>query len=257
MELNTMPWNPDQYHKFQSERSAPFFDLLKLVYIRPNLHVVDLGCGTGELTRQLAENLPNSSVLGLDSSLEMLEKAEQFASANLRFEYGNQTELSGTWDVIFSNAALQWSENHQELIPALFSKLKKEGQLAVQVPSNHFHISHQLIRETAKEEPFQSALQGFSRQSPVLSIEEYTEILFQCGGQQINVFEKVYPHVLENADAILEWIMGTALVPYLEKLGEHEEAFIAVIREKLRKAIPGSPVLYPFKRTFLSAIKPN
>ena len=252
-----MPWNPDQYHKFQAERSAPFFDLLKLVHIRPNLQVVDLGCGTGELTKQLADTLPNSSVLGLDSSHEMLEKAKQYASPNLRFEYGDQTELSSAWDVIFSNAALQWSENHQDLIPALFGKLKNGGQLAVQVPSNHLHISHQLIRDTAKKEPFRSALQGYNRQSPVLSIEEYTEVLFKCGGQHITVFEKVYPHILEDADAVLEWIMGTALVPYLERLGEDKESFIETIRKKLRKALPGSPVLYPFKRIFISAINTN
>lgn len=239
-----MPWNPDQYHKFQAERSAPFFDLLKLVHIRPNLQIVDLGCGTGELTKQLADTLPNSSVLGLNSSHEMLEKAKQYASPNLRFEYGDQTELSSAWDVIFSNAALQWSENHQDLIPALFGRLRNRGQLAVQVPSNHLHISHQLIRDTAKKEPFRSALQGYNRQSPVLSIEAYTEILFRCGGQHIVIFEKVYPHILEDADAVLEWIMGTALVPYLERLGEYKEPFIETIREKVKKHSPGRARFY-------------
>ncbi len=252
-----MPWNPIQYHKFQAERSAPFFDLLKLVHIRPNLHVVDLGCGTGELTAQLSNALPNSTTTGIDSSMEMLEKAKQHASPKLHFKHGNQTKLSNTWDLIFSNAALQWSENHKELIPELFGKLKPGGQLAVQVPSNHHHISHQLIRETAKEEPFYSVLQGFNRHSPVLSIEDYTEILYQCGAQQIIVFEKVYPHILEDAEAVLEWIMGTALVPYLEKLGDHKESFIQVIRKKLETALPGSPVLYPFRRIFLSATREN
>lgn len=251
-----MPWNPDQYHKFQSERSAPFFDLLKLVKVRPNLQAVDLGCGTGELTKQLADSLPKSKVVGLDSSAEMLEKAKQYASINLRFEQGNQTELTSSWDLIFSNAALQWSENHEELIPFLFDKLNSNGQMAIQVPSNHEHISHQLIRETAKVEPFKTELNGFIRYAPVLSIESYAEILFKCGGTEILVFEKVYPHALENSDAIIEWIKGTALVPYLERLGNQKEAFLESIRQKLRIALPESPTFYPFKRTFLSAIKP-
>jgi trans-aconitate 2-methyltransferase len=252
-----MPWDPEQYHKFQSERAAPFFDLLKLVQVRPNMQVVDLGCGTGELTLELADALPNSNVFGFDLSLEMLEKAKQYAGPNLHFEHGNLTELNGTWDLIFSNAALQWSENHEELIPALFGKLRSGGQLAIQIPSNHDHTSHQLIRETAKEEPFRSAMLGFSRDLTVLTTEEYTEILFKCGAEDINVFEKVYPHVLENSDAILEWIKGTALVPYLERLGEHQEAFTEAIGQKLADALPGSPVLYPFKRTFLSAFHPS
>lgn len=250
-----MPWNPDQYHKFQSERSAPFFDLLKFVKVRSNLKVVDLGCGTGELTQQLADSLPESKVVGLDTSAEMLEKAKQYESENLRFEQGNQTELTGSWDLIFSNAALQWSENHAELIPFLFEKLNQNGQMAIQVPSNHEHISHQLIRETAKVEPFKTELNGFIRYAPVLSIENYAEILFKCGGTEILVFEKVYPHVLENSDAIVEWIKGTALVPYLERLGNQKEAFMEKIREQLRVTMPESPTFYPFKRTFLSAIK--
>ncbi|HEX5808123.1 MAG TPA: methyltransferase domain-containing protein, partial [Anaerolineales bacterium] len=106
-----MAWEPKQYHKFQAERSAPFFDLLALVEIRPNLKVVDLGCGTGELTRQLADALPDSDVTGIDSSAQMLEKASPLSSPNLHFEQGDQAQLTGEWDLIFSNAALHWTEN--------------------------------------------------------------------------------------------------------------------------------------------------
>src|SRR5512144_366391 len=102
-----MPWDPKQYHKFQAQRSAPFFDLLALVEKRPHLKVVDLGCGTGELTRQLADVLPDSDATGLDSSAQMLEKAAAYAGHNLRFEQGDQAQLIGEWDLIFSNAALQ------------------------------------------------------------------------------------------------------------------------------------------------------
>src|SRR5512141_3198102 len=149
-----MPWNPNQYHKFQAERSAPFYDLLALVDVRPNLKVIDLGCGTGELTRQLADRLPNSEVTGLDSSQEMLDKAASFSHPGLVFTQGDQSQLTGAWDLIFSNAALQWTENHAELIPFLYDKLAPGGQLAVQIPSNHNHISHQIYRETANEEMF-------------------------------------------------------------------------------------------------------
>src|SRR4030095_2449155 len=109
-----MPWDPTLYHKFQAERSAPFFDLLALVEIRPNLKVVDLGCGTGELTRHLAAMLPNSDVIGLDSSVQMLDVARAASHsapglsnvprASLRFEQGDQAQLLGEWDLIFSNA---------------------------------------------------------------------------------------------------------------------------------------------------------
>jgi trans-aconitate 2-methyltransferase len=253
----TMPWDPTQYHKFQAERSAPFFDLLALVEIRPNLNVVDLGCGTGELTRRLAATLPDSHVTGLDSSSPMLEKAAPHSGLGLRFEQGDQAQLTGEWDLVFSNAALQWSENHEELIPRLYDRLKPGGQLAVQVPSNHNHVSHRLYRETAGEEPFKTILNGFQRYAPVLSIDEYARLLFRCGAHDIVVFEKVYAHVLEDADAVVEWISGTALVPYFERLGEHKEKFVEAIRLKMRAALPEMPVFYPFRRTLFSARKPN
>lgn len=253
-----MPWDPTQYHKFQAERSAPFFDLLALVEVRPNLRVVDHGCGTGELTRHLADALPNSNVTGMDSSPQMLDaaRAASFANPNLHFEQRDQSQLTGEWDLIFSNAALHWSENHSELIPRLFEKLGPGGQIAVQVPSNHNHISHQIYRETASEEMFKFILNGFQRYAPVLSIDDYARILFKCGAENIVVFEKVYAHVLENADAVVEWISGTALVPYFERLGSHKYEFVRVIREKMRAAMPDSPVFYPFRRTFFSARKP-
>jgi trans-aconitate 2-methyltransferase len=252
-----MPWNPDRYLQFQSERSAPFNDLLALVAVRPRLKVVDLGCGTGELTRRLADSLPESDVLGLDLSTQMLERATLNARPGLRFEQGDQSRLAGTWDLIFSNAALQWSEDHARLIPHLFGCLAPGGQLSVQVPSNHTHISQRLIIETAQEEPFRSLLGDWVRRSPVLPIEEYSQILYNLGAEDIVVFEKIYPHVLENADAILDWISGTALVPYFERLGDAKASFLVVLRRKLGEALPGTPVFYPFKRTLFSARRPR
>jgi len=252
-----MPWNPDLYHKFQSERAAPFYDLLALVDVRPNLKAIDLGCGPGELTRQLADKLPNSDVTGLDSSKEMLDKTDSFTRPGLTFEQGDQSTLTGEWDLIFSNAALHWSENHTELFPHLFSCLKPGGQLAVQMPSNHNHISHQIYRDTASEEMFKFILNGFQRYAPVLPIDDYARILFKCGAEDIIVFEKIYPHVLENADAVVEWITGTALVPYFERIGKYKEEFLNSIREKMNAAMPDSPVFYPFRRILISARKPK
>lgn len=250
-----MPWNPGKYHQFQTQRSAPFDDLLKLIDIRPGLRVVDLGCGTGELTRRLADSLPDSDVLGLDSSPQMLERAQEHSRTGLRFELGNQTELAGEWDLVFSNAALQWSEKHEALIPDLFNRLAAGGQIAAQVPSNHNSTAHLTISEVAGREPFVSALEGWTRQSPVLSIEAYAELLFREEAHDILVFEKVYPHVLENADEIVDWISGTALVPYAERLDSLKDGFVSAIRQELHVLMPGEPVFFPFRRTFISARK--
>jgi trans-aconitate 2-methyltransferase len=125
------------------------------------------------------------------------------------------------------------------------------------VPSNHNHISHLLIRETAKEEPFNKLLGGFERISPILTIDQYTKILFEQNTENIIVFEKIYPHVLENSDAVVEWISGTALIPYFEKLGDHKPKFLDVLRNKMKLALPESPLLYPFRRILFSAKMPG
>lgn len=250
-----MPWNPNAYHQFQSQRSAPFDDLLNLVDVRSNLRVADLGCGTGELTRRLADRMPDSDVLGLDSSPQMLERTQEFARPGLRFELGDLAGLQGQWDLIISNAALHWSTDHGELVPYLFNCLNPGGQIAVQVPSNHNSTAYRIIIEVARMEPFVSVLNGWYRESPVLPIETYADLLFREEAQDILVFEKVYLHVLENADAVVDWISGTALLPYFERLGDHKDSFVFMIRQILGAAMPGEPVFYPFRRTFFSAKK--
>src|SRR5579885_2252569 len=107
-----MPWNPERYHQFQRERAAPFEDALALVERREGLSVIDLGCGTGELTRRLADALPGSNVLGIDSSPEMLAKAKPLERPGLLFEQRAIQEVEGAWDVVFSHAVIQWLDDH-------------------------------------------------------------------------------------------------------------------------------------------------
>jgi len=252
-----MPWNPERYHQFQNERFAPFDDLLQLVQRRAGLRVIDLGCGTGELTRRLADALSGSDVLGLDSSPEMLAKAAAQARPGVRFEVGTIEAAAGEWDLIFSNAALHWVNDHQALIPRLFSLLRPGGQLVVQLPSNYGHPTQTLIVETAHQEPFAQALDGWERTIPVLSIDAYAELLYALGGEEITAFEKVYPHVLQDADALVDWVSGTALVPYFERFSEEmKQRFLERYRQKLRQRYPSSPVFYGFRRTLFAATRP-
>ena len=250
----TMSWNPELYHKFQKERFAPFKDLMDLIVIRQGLRVLDLGCGTGELTEMVSDLLHKSHVLGIDNSSEMLKKASQRKSIGLDFELCPIQDASGSWDLIFSNAAIQWVDNHQELIPKLISLLNFGGQIAIQLPANHNHPTQQLIVEIANEDPYKSALNSWQRRWSVLSIREYSELLYESGAQEINVFEKIYPHVLDDIDAVIEWLSGTVLIPYFERLPKdlHDD-FLNSYRERLLDLYPEVPVFYPYQRIFISA----
>lgn len=253
-----MPWDPKRYEQFAKERYAPFDDLTRLINARPGLRVIDLGCGTGELTARLAEMLPESDVLGVDSSPEMLARAQEFAGPGLRFEPGSVEEAAGEWDLVFSHAVIQWVDDHESLVPRLFSLVAPGGQLAVQQPSNFGHPTHLLIKEVASEAPFAAALDGWRRAWPKLSIERYAELLYAAGAEDISVFEKVYPHVLDDADALADWMSGTALVPYFERLpDELHEPFMERYRARLRERFPSRPVFFGFRRTLFVASRPG
>ena len=127
------------------------------------------------------------------------------------------------------------------------------GQLAIQQPANHDHPSHVFAREIASEEPFRTALGGWVRIAPVLPMDRYAQMLFDFGAEDMTVLEKIYPHVLENADAIAEWTSGTLLVPYFERLGDLRDAFMNAYRERLRETFPGGPIFYPFRRMLFAA----
>ena len=251
-----MTWNPDQYEKFKAERYAPFEDLIQLVNVREGMDVIDLGCGTGELTRRLADMLPNSTTVGLDSSEEMLARSAERVREGLTFRTGAIEDVEGEFDLVFSNAAIQWVDDHERLVSRLLSLVRSGGQLVVQLPSNHGSIAHRLITELAAQEPFKSALKGWSRQTAVLPVERYAELLFDNGGQEITAFEKVYPHVLDSAADVAEWTRGTALVPYMERLGEEwSDRFLDVYRKRLNDHWPQRPVFYGFRRILFAATR--
>ena len=235
-------WNPNQYGQFHEERSLPFFDLLSLVERkRPLLRVVDLGCGTGELTRRLHHDLRATDTLGIDSSVEMLSKAAaggvpvlsrpgsgeaapSVPNEGLHFEHADIATFTSSipFDLVFSNAALHWLPDH----PALFARLTSlvaadGGQLAVQMPLNFDHPSHATADEIGQEEPFKTGLGGWRREWPLLLPEEYARLLDHLGYRA-------------RLDA-----------PTYER-------FVARYREVLLPRLEDTkPYLYPFKRILL------
>lgn len=252
-----MAWNPNTYNKFKKERYAPFYDLLSLIETRQNLNIIDLGCGTGELTRMLTDKLPDAKVLGIDSSLEMLNETKAFTNASLSFkQIGIEEQLmtNQKWDLIFSNAAIQWVDNHQEIFPKIITLLNPNGQLAIQIPSQTENALNQLLNELVQEQPYKAHLKAYHHISPVLKTDAYAQILFECGAKSMTVFEKIYPIIGQSFIDLYDFISGSALPPYLERLqGEVKENFIVEYKRRINLAFPKSPTLYPFKRIIIEA----
>jgi trans-aconitate 2-methyltransferase len=249
-------WEPAQYGRFAAERSAPFFDLLALVRPLERMRVADLGCGTGELTAQMHEQLGAAFTLGIDTSSSMLAKAS--GTNTLHFEQGDIAAFEGTWDLIFSNAAIQWVPDHPALFARLSGALAPGGQLAVQMPANYDHPSHTVAASVAAEEPFATALAGFARtgsEVPVLAPEDYTTLLHRLGFAEQHVRMQVYAHVLGSRDDVVEWVRGTLLTAYRSRLSDEEYGrFVDRYRARLAEELPDDrPFLFPFKRILMWA----
>ena len=252
-----MAWNPNIYNKFKSERFLPFYDLATLIDKKVGMSVIDLGCGTGELTRKLADLLPDSNVLGIDSSKEMLNDAREFEREGIRFEVKSiedQLDSGMEWDLVFSNAAIQWVEDHESLLPKIISTIKPDGTLAVQLPAQHHNITNKMLVKLADELPFEPLFKSWKRADTVLEIDNYAQIIFDNGGRNITVFEKIYPLVLQDSDSLFDWVSGTALIPYLERLEDkNKQNFIDEFKKRLSSKFPKSPVFFPFKRILMKA----
>jgi trans-aconitate 2-methyltransferase len=248
----TDQWNPAQYNRFRDERMQPFFDLAGFVEPRPGMRAIDLGCGTGELTAMLAERLPGSTVIGIDSSPSMLEQAAGRAHDRLSFRRQDLAEIDdfGAYDLVFSNAVLQWVPDNEAIVGRILHTLKPGAQVAIQVPVNEAHPSHRLAAELASEEPYRTLLGGYVRESHVLTLERYAELLYEHGLRRQTCIEKIYGHELPSASDVVEWVKGTSLGAYLTRLEEPARgAFLQEYRSRLLAEVGDrSPYFYPFRR---------
>ncbi|MEO7259731.1 MAG: trans-aconitate 2-methyltransferase [Jatrophihabitantaceae bacterium] len=256
-----MRWDPAQYALFSDERSRPFFDLTGQIGAERPGQVVDLGCGSGELTATLAQRWPAAAVRGLDASAEMIERAAPVAGGRLSFALADAAgfDASGV-DVLISNALLQWVPGHQALLSRWAGELNAGGWLALQVPANFGAPSHRLMRELAGSARWRGRLAGVLRHGDaVAEPAEYLELLVEAG-LRVNAWQTSYLHVLQGPDPVLDWVRGTGLRPVLQALGEDEAAeFSAEYAALLRQAYPARPfgTVFEFLRTFVVASKPG
>lgn len=252
-----MAWNPAQYDRFREERSQPFFDLVAMVERAPGMRVVDLGCGTGALTKRLHLELGAAETLGVDSSETMLAKSRESEAPGLRFELGAIEDFAAdaAFDLVFSNAALHWVDGHEALLVRLTRALRPGGQLAVQMPANFDHPSHTVAAEVARDAPFAAAMAGYTRKVPVLAPEAYAEMLDRLGYARQSVRLAVYGHKLASTGDVVEWVKGTLLTDYEKRMppelfARYVEAYRARLIARLGER---APYFFAFKRVLFWA----
>lgn len=254
-----MLWDPAQYLKFADHRLRPAVDLLNRVDCASPSVIYDLGAGAGNVTELLARRWPDASVIGVDSSVEMLQKAAERVP-NIDWEAGDIS----TWrpehpaDLIFSNAALHWVSGHEALFSGLMSGVAPGGIFAVQMPRNFGARSHTSMAEAAKAGPWRQTLEPLLRLAPVEVPSFYINLLSPMAAE-LDVWETEYMQVLSGDNPVKEWTKGTWLRTLLNVLDEPERSeFESTYAELVAKAYPKQPdgtTIFPFKRLFIVARK--
>ena len=259
-EVTLMPdWNPVQYEKFLKDRTRPAIDLANRLDVSSPGSILDLGCGPGNSTKVLKNRFPAARIVGADNSADMLAKARElypdiaFISLDAN---GDLHEAGEKFDIVFSNACIQWLPNHRELLPKLMTLLNPGGILAVQIPMQREHPVHRIIHELAGTAKWSDKLNP--RQYNNLTAEEYFDVLSDLSGD-FEIWETTYCHRMPGYESIIEWYQGTGLRPYLEQLSKSDaDGFISDIYAELKhryRIQKNGEILFRFPRLFFTVRK--
>lgn len=253
-------WDPQQYLRFREQRAQPFYDLAAMVERRETMRIVDLGCGPGELTAWLHRELGAASTLGVDLSEEMLAEAAAHAGDGVSFERAHITEFAtehagARFDLVYSNAALQWVDDHEDLLPRLRAMLAPGGQIAIQIPSRATTSVGPILGSIVAREPYASALSGFQRSTATQSPDWYATAFYRMGADEQRVELRVYGHVLPTPLDVVEWFKGSALTTYRSLLpGDLYDRLVADYeREVMDVCRDEVPYFLPFNRILMWA----
>jgi trans-aconitate 2-methyltransferase len=246
-------WNPSQYLKFAAERTRPCRDLASRVSVPHVRRIIDLGSGPGNSTEVLASYWPDAEFTALDSSEQMVQDGRQ-KFPHFHWFAGDITAWASgsaeSFDIVFSNAALQWVPNHSAVVPQLLNRVSSGGALAFQMPADINAPPHRLMREIAGKAV---------REWHAYDLPYYYDLLSRHASS-VDAWETTYMHVLENAEEIVEWYKGTGLRPYLDaaRSEAEKERFLRDYLDGIRKMYPpryDGRVLFPFRRVFVIAYR--
>lgn len=251
-------WNPSQYLTFFSERIRPAIDLVAQIRIDPPRQIVDIGCGPGNSTQILRNRWPDAFVLGVDHSREMIDAAiRSFPEQAWLNEDIVQWKPEQPCDLVFSNAALHWLPDHRTLVRRLFSHVASGGALAFQIPSAVFPRVRTLIHDISHDERWSARMDAARTALTMETPGFYYDSLVDVASG-IDIWETENQHVLPSKQAIVEWICGTGLRPFLTALASDVDrgSFLTELQRRVDADYPlqaDGKVLFPFRRTFVIA----
>jgi trans-aconitate 2-methyltransferase len=252
-----MNWSAEQYLKFENERTRAAHDLLQAVPASEVRNAADLGCGPGNSTGLIAARFPGAAIVGIDNSAVMIEAAKK-RLPGARFELCHIHEWGepGPWDLLYTSATLQWVGDHESLLPRLARRLSPGGSLAIMMADDLDEPTLAAARTVAQTVPFGVKLGGADKGRTVPGTADWYYALLKPLASRVDIWRTTHFHPLAGGlDAIVEWLRGAGLRPFLQPLAfEEQKAFIAAYKEELAKAynpLADGTVILPFPRLFI------
>ena len=249
-------WDPALYLKFTDHRLRPALDLMARVPLSEAATIYDLGCGPGNVTKLIAERWPRARVTGVDASPEMLAKARAIPGITWQHADLATWRAEAPADLVYSNAAFHWLDDHATLFPRLLAQVRPGGFLAVQMPRQQVNPTHRILYEVAREPKWAQATLPGLRENPVAEPGDYYEWLTP-NAATLDIWEVEYLQALEGDNAVLNWVLGSIARPVVDRLpADQQSEFLKRYGERLAAAYPRRPdgrTLLPFRRLFVIA----
>ncbi len=223
-ENKNIKWDASDYAKNSAVQQTWGKELILKLKLNGKEDVLDIGCGDGKITAEIAQSLKNGTVVGLDSSEEMLTLAKQnfppTSYPNLSFIRQDVRNLNFNekFDIIFSNAALHWVIDHKPVLSGIYKALKKEGKVVVQMGGKG--NAEQVIKtmnQILKESKWGKYFKDFSFPYGFYAPEEYSLWIEDSGLKLVKITLTPRDMIYKNKDAFKGWIRTTWL-HYISKI---------------------------------------
>lgn len=256
--MTTKDWNPDLYLKFNKERIQPTIDLVSRIDMERPAHIIDIGCGPGNSTHILGQRWPDSRLLGIDNSEAMIEKARHdYPDLNWQLLDAGRDRIPGRYDLVFSNATIQWIPDHPGLFRKLKAILSDQGVLAIQLPLFFEMPLGISIANISRIKRWSRLTDRVNDLFTIHKPSEYYDMLSPLF-DSIELWVTDYVHIMVSHHAILEMIRSTGLRPYLDRLETEDDRndFEAMVLADITRDYPlqqNGKALFPFKRLFFLA----
>ena len=200
-------------------------------------HILDLGCGDGALTAQLASRVPDGFVVGVDSAPSMIATASRQPQANLKFALLdiNLLDYECDFDVVFSNSALHWVKDHSDLLPRVLRALKPGGFARFNFPGDgNCATFNRTVREVMARPSYAPGFRDFEWPWYMPTPGAYRQLASRFPCRELQVYGENTDWFFPDAEAMIRWIDQPCLVPFLPWVAPaNREAFRAEVIEQM------------------------